>query len=102
MTIITTTLSASSGRRKQTAGFVCTVPGCGATFTRGFNLKGHLRSHYEEKPFECSQPGCRKVFARQHDCKRHEQLHIERWFECKACKKKFAWIESYDRHLSKH
>ncbi|KAF8154486.1 hypothetical protein B0H34DRAFT_661301, partial [Crassisporium funariophilum] len=78
----------------------CTVPGCGATSTTSCNLKGHLRAHCQERPFECRLPGCRKIFVGRHDCKRHEKLHIERSFECKACNKKFAWIESFNRHLS--
>jgi hypothetical protein len=32
------------------AHYVCPVPGCGSTFTRQFNLRGHMRSHNEEMP----------------------------------------------------
>jgi len=86
--------------RKQPANFACTVPGCNSTFTRGFNLKGHLRSHYEQKPYKCLWPGCGKGFAREHDCKRHEQLHSNfRLFECEGCKKQFARMDTLNRHL---
>ena len=74
-----TTGRTANASRKQDANSVCSIPGCGATFTPGFNLKGHLRSHFEEKPYKCHLPGCGKRFARQHDCKRHEQLHP--WFD---------------------
>ncbi|KAJ4483228.1 hypothetical protein J3R30DRAFT_1749129 [Lentinula aciculospora] len=60
---------ASASRRRNEANFACPVPGCGSTFTRRFNLRGHLRSHTEERPFVCEWPGCNKGFARQHDCK---------------------------------
>jgi uncharacterized Zn-finger protein len=60
---------ASASRRRNEAHFVCPVPGCGSTFTRRFNLRGHLRSHTEERPYVCEWPGCKKGFARQHDCK---------------------------------
>ena len=93
------TADASQKRRKQPANFQCPVPGCGSTFTRHFNLKGHLRSHAEEKPYQCKWPGCGKGFARQHDCKRHENLHLNiRPYPCEGCKKNFARMDALNRH----
>ncbi|KAF7374438.1 Calcineurin responsive transcriptional factor [Mycena sanguinolenta] len=51
------TIKVSHNRRKQEATFICPVPGCGSTFMRSFNLKGHIRSHNEEKPFLCKWSG---------------------------------------------
>ncbi|KAF7336934.1 Calcineurin responsive transcriptional factor [Mycena venus] len=82
------------------ANFICPIPGCGSTFTRSFNLKGHIRSHNGEKPFTCEWPECGKGFARQHDCKRHEQLHTQCWpFACEVCQKRFARMDALHRHL---
>ncbi|KAI0311032.1 hypothetical protein OF83DRAFT_1069511 [Amylostereum chailletii] len=93
------TADASMKRRINDAKFMCPVPGCGSTFTRHFNLKGHMRSHNDEKPFQCKWPGCLKGFARQHDCKRHEQLHSNhRPFTCEGCKKPFARLDALNRH----
>ncbi|GJE89950.1 hypothetical protein PsYK624_060640 [Phanerochaete sordida] len=90
---------ASQTRRRQPANFACPVPGCGSVFTRHFNLKGHLRSHAEEKVYQCKWPGCGKNFARQHDCKRHEQLHLNlRPYPCEACGKHFDRMEALDKH----
>ncbi|ODN94311.1 hypothetical protein L198_05167 [Cryptococcus wingfieldii CBS 7118] len=93
---------ASETRRTQDGLFMCPVPGCGSTFTRHFNLKGHLRSHNDERPYKCLYEGCPKAtigFARQHDCKRHMLLHEGlRLFECDACGKKFARLDALTRH----
>jgi uncharacterized Zn-finger protein len=109
------------GTRSRTRSLtVGAVPGCGSTFTRHFNLKGHLRSHNDERPYKCLYDGCPKCewhhhplrvdvllttgsavvgFARQHDCKRHMLLHEGlRPFECEGCGKKFARLDALTRH----
>ncbi|KAF9075429.1 hypothetical protein BDP27DRAFT_1315003 [Rhodocollybia butyracea] len=92
---------ASANRRRNEANFACPVPGCGSTFTRRFNLRGHLRSHTEERPFVCEWPGCNKGFARQHDCKRHQALHANKPQSnvCQGCKKTFSRLDALNRHL---
>ncbi|KNZ72911.1 Transcriptional regulator CRZ1 [Termitomyces sp. J132] len=92
---------ASASRRRNEAHFVCPVPGCGSTFTRRFNLRGHLRSHTEERPYVCEWPGCKKGFARQHDCKRHQALHTAKSQNnvCRGCKKAFSRLDALNRHL---
>ncbi|XP_006460810.1 hypothetical protein AGABI2DRAFT_192406 [Agaricus bisporus var. bisporus H97] len=92
---------ASASRRRNEAHFVCPVPGCGSTFTRRFNLRGHLRSHTEERPYVCDWPGCKKGFARQHDCKRHQALHKAKSQTniCQGCKKTFSRLDALNRHL---
>ncbi|KAJ7594289.1 hypothetical protein C8J56DRAFT_926385 [Mycena floridula] len=92
---------ASASRRRNEANFVCPVPGCGSTFTRRFNLRGHLRSHTEERPYICEWPGCKKGFARQHDCKRHQALHTAKSQAniCRGCQKTFSRLDALNRHL---
>ncbi|KAI0268775.1 hypothetical protein BC834DRAFT_952113 [Gloeopeniophorella convolvens] len=95
------TQAASASRRRNEANFLCPVPGCGSTFTRRFNLRGHLRSHTEERPYKCEWPGCNKGFARQHDCKRHQALHSAKSQNnaCQGCGKTFSRLDALNRHL---
>jgi len=97
----TATQAASASRRRNEAQFHCPVPGCGSTFTRRFNLRGHLRSHTEERPFQCEWPGCGKSFARKHDCNRHMTLHSSMAVQhsCVGCGKSFSRTDALNRHL---
>ena len=67
--------------------------------TRQYNLRGHLRSHADERPFKCEWPGCDKSFARAHDCKRHQNLHLNiKPHTCEHCGKTFARLDALNRH----
>ncbi|KAG9565778.1 hypothetical protein KCU71_g3208, partial [Aureobasidium melanogenum] len=57
--------------QKHPATYQCAL--CPKKFTRAYNLRFHLRTHEDERPFVCAV--CGKAFARQHDRKRHESLH---------------------------
>ncbi|KAK7917257.1 hypothetical protein PG985_010865 [Apiospora marii] len=74
-------MSARRHIQKHPATFQCTL--CPKRFTRAYNLRSHLRTHTDERPFVCTV--CGKSFARQNDRKRHEKLHDnEKKFVCKG------------------
>jgi hypothetical protein len=97
---------AKDGRvQKHPATFQCNL--CPKRFTRAYNLRSHLRTHTDERPFVCTV--CGKAFARQHDRKRHEGLHSgEKKFVCRGalqggnnwgCGRRFARADALGRHF---
>ncbi|UZJ55576.1 hypothetical protein CBS101457_004896 [Exobasidium rhododendri] len=91
---------ASAKRRLDRVTFFCPLPACHASFTRKFNLDGHLRSHSGTRPFECVEKDCTKSFARSYDLKRHEKLHGGvKAFRCENCSKIFARADALNRHM---
>ena len=72
-------------------------PYCATEFTRHHNLKSHLLTHSQEKPYVCST--CQSRFRRLHDLKRHTKLHTgERPHICPRCGRKFARGDALARH----
>ncbi|KAL4866389.1 hypothetical protein BDV12DRAFT_135775 [Aspergillus spectabilis] len=72
-------------------------PYCATEFTRHHNLKSHLLTHSQEKPFVCTT--CQSRFRRLHDLKRHQKLHTgERPHICPKCGRRFARGDALARH----
>lgn len=76
-------------------------PYCDTEFTRHHNLKSHLLTHSQEKPYVCQT--CQMRFRRLHDLKRHTKLHTgERPHICPKCNRKFARGDALARHSKGH
>jgi hypothetical protein len=95
----------SPRQQKHPGTFQCTL--CPKRFTRAYNLRSHLRTHTDERPFVCGV--CGIAFSRQHDRKRHQGLHTgEKKFVCRGllqstsswgCGRRFARADSLGRHF---
>ncbi|XP_066538491.1 zinc finger protein 1035 [Hoplias malabaricus] len=90
----------------------CSV--CGKIFRLRAQLKSHLRSHSDEKPFKCDI--CKKDFKyswnlnkhkRDRCCQRNVQIHasskpdrkLSGNFRCPLCKRDFTYIYNRTRHM---
>ncbi|CAG9975887.1 unnamed protein product [Clonostachys byssicola] len=95
----------SMSKQKHRARFQCTL--CSKRFTRAYNLRSHLRTHTNERPYVCTI--CGKAFPRQHDRKTHESLHSgEKRFVCRGdleaggtwgCTRRFSRASALGRHF---
>ncbi|KAI1946082.1 hypothetical protein LOZ57_003833 [Ophidiomyces ophidiicola] len=88
-------LNKGSPRSPSTKKHRC--PYCSTEFTRHHNLKSHLLTHSQEKPYVCQT--CQSRFRRLHDLKRHTKLHTgERPHICPKCGRRFARGDALARH----
>ncbi|KAJ3342954.1 hypothetical protein HDU93_000613 [Gonapodya sp. JEL0774] len=68
--------------------YVCSEPGCGATFYRPPDLQRHATVHTKDKPYQCAD--CLKWFTRKDALKRHIYLIMQ----------KFAELEKYEKEVA--
>jgi Zinc finger, C2H2 type len=87
------------------ATFQCEL--CPRRFTRAHNLRDHLRTHLDERPFVCIS--CGRAFTRRHDLNTHAALHLnEKKYVCAGglrsgvrwgCGRKFDRQRNLKRHF---
>lgn len=78
------------------AKWTCTFEDCGKKFGRKENIKSHVQTHLNDRPYQC--PSCTKRFVRQHDLKRHAKIHTGiKPYPCE-CGNRFARHDALTRH----
>jgi len=107
-------------RSKHTAapGLPCTHPGCPATLKCPRNLKRHMMTHTEERPFPCPYESCGERFksqdsvnrhiknAKKHEGHRRASKIIDKYllpFTCQVegCVNRYETEVERDRHMEK-
>jgi hypothetical protein len=74
----------------------CTYEDCGKTFGRKENIRSHVQTHLNDRPYHC--PQCSSRFVRQHDLKRHSKIHTGlKPYYC-LCGNGFARHDALTRH----
>lgn len=74
---------------------------CGKCFKNNHNLKNHMRTHLDIRPFECTF--CPKTFRTRLLLKQHLHVHTGiKEFQCTGCSTSFAKRDSLRNHMRKH
>ncbi|KAJ5132870.1 hypothetical protein N7448_007028 [Penicillium atrosanguineum] len=85
-----------SGPDSKDGKYVCLYDGCNCRFGRKENIKSHVQTHLDDRPYQCDV--CDKLFVRGHDLKRHLKTHTgKKPFECR-CGASFARHDALTRH----
>lgn len=79
--------------------FMCLFNNCQRKFPRRYNVRAHVQTHLEDKPYGCELCGAR--FVRKHDMIRHSKTHLEKKFECEYCYRKFLTEKLSIDHIEK-
>lgn len=80
--------------------FQCLYPDCGKIFKRRYNVRSHIQTHLQDRPYECDYEGCHKAFVRNHDLVRHKKAHAAKMYAC-PCGKRFNKESALLSHRSK-
>eukprot|EP00347_Sterkiella_histriomuscorum_P013150 403365818 len=76
---------------------------CKKPFRHSGNLKTHIRSHTNERPFQCQFPLCGLSFITKGHLKTHMINHSnEKPFKCHICKISYSQKSRLEIHLRKH
>ncbi|XP_055841757.1 uncharacterized protein LOC129908937 isoform X2 [Episyrphus balteatus] len=78
---------------------------CQKCFTTLSDLKKHMRTHTQERPYRCPEDTCGKAFTASHHLKTHIRTHTgERPYPCQenSCQKSFSTSHSLKSHKKTH
>ncbi|CAL1277173.1 unnamed protein product [Larinioides sclopetarius] len=70
---------------------------CHKGFNSRSNLRSHMRTHTQQKPFECDV--CRRRFSQSSTLRNHTRLHTgEKPYKCSTCKSSYSQLAGLRAH----
>ncbi|CAH0757579.1 unnamed protein product [Diatraea saccharalis] len=80
---------------------VCGI--CGKHLSNSSNLRSHMTSHLDIRPYKCFFPGCTIKFKDKYALKKHTRIHYpEQQVYCNECGRGFARKHRLVKHLAQH
>lgn len=84
----------------QDGKWTCLYPGCHKVHGRKENVRAHVQTHLNDRPYVCLH--CQKSFVRPHDLKRHSKVHSGvKAYPC-DCGHYFARHDALTRHRQRN
>ncbi|XP_045541178.1 zinc finger protein 91 [Papilio machaon] len=82
--------------------FECECTICGVVCMNKGNLRAHMMTHVDIRPYKCTYKHCGKKFKCMGDLKKHTIIHYpEQQYTC-FCGRRFARKCRYDSHIKQH
>ncbi|XP_039762829.1 protein PFC0760c-like isoform X2 [Pararge aegeria] len=83
--------------------YECKCEICGAVLSSKYNMRTHLTTHIDYRPFACGFDGCAKRYKDKQALKKHTIVHYpEKHFVCDVCDKKFTRLHRMYDHKKQH
>jgi len=99
--IITKEQKLEKQREKDSRVWRCHI--CKILCTNSSNLRAHIRTHTNERPYKCHYVGCLKGFAQHSNLVAHLRIHTgEKPYKCKHCHMAFARSSHLTGHERTH
>ena len=74
---------------------------CGKVLNKSSNLKMHMQTHLNARPFECNK--CAKKFSQMAHLQKHQVVHTgDKLFPCNECGKRFSSSSNLKTHKRWH